>query len=283
MVALVNAVPTQLGPVVRALAEGPPWGDGGLEVCLHANELLQVPHGSRVLLRVVPEELVWLNLYRPIFADRELRAILWADDVAFARLVREAVDLFDWVSLMVEVPPREVPGFAVERLGAALAAGAECAWEGPGLEATLTAIAWQGEILAMSARWSYPQMLLRLREPGLPVVSGVLSEHDVWRLRMAVAQAGRAGGWVAIDPLVRLSGMRRLHAQQLDWDVATARLAGAGWARAAAVGAWLELQSERVAAAAMRPGVAPVEDLEGEGEVSEGGDRAGAGIAGTRG
>ena len=114
LIALPGAAPTQLGAVVRALSKCAPWDDQGeevLEVCLRAPEVVALKPGSRVLLRVHAEDLTWLNLYRPVFADRELRVVLWISDAILDGLIRQAVDFFDWVSRIVLVPSKPLPDF----------------------------------------------------------------------------------------------------------------------------------------------------------------------------
>jgi RNA polymerase sigma factor (sigma-70 family) len=259
LLCLRDATPTQLGPVVRALSSAPPWGDEDaqmVEVCLRAPDVLDVAPGSRVLLRVRVEDLDWLNIARPLFAERELRTILWADAQAFDGLIRRAVDFFDWVSRVVAVPSKAVPDFAVVGMRSALAAGDEIAWRGAGLRETLDA-AGAGATIELHVEEPYLELIARLRDRGLPIVSGVGSQRDAWRVRLALALAGREGSWVALDPGASIDGMRSLHAQQSDWDEASAKLAAAGWSRAALVAAWLDLEPERIMAARDHVGVPP--------------------------
>ena len=92
-------------------------------------------------------------------------------------------------------------------------------------------------------------MLAALAQPGLPVVTGVQSERDVWRVRMALAHAGRALAWVACDPKVAIAGARVLDARLADWDEATERLREAGCPHPALLAAWLDLDPARIEAA----------------------------------
>lgn len=250
MVVLVrDATLAWIGPVVRALSPEPPWSeDGGrvLQVCLTAPELAAVPVGSRVLLRVRVQDVDWLNLYRPIVADRELRLILWADAAATDALLRGAPDLASWIVRVVEVPAASLPEFAVERMRAALASEREIAWQGPMLHETLAAAGWHAGVVACSASWDYLELLAAVTQPGLPVVTGVDGERDVWRVRFALAHRGRSGMWVASDPVPANVGMLQLSVRQLDWDAAAALLAAAGQPSPALSAAWRNLEPAAV-------------------------------------
>ncbi len=252
-------MPTRLGEVVRALSTASPWAEEGeelLEVCLHARELLRVAPGSRVLLRVRSEDLEWLNLQRPLFADRELRAVLWVDKPTLGALVRGAIDLFDWVSRVVPVPDRALPEFAVENVRRALALGDAFCWTGDGLLEVLRAAGCEEwvEIDAGTPAW---ELLDLLASPGLAIVSGLGSERDAVRIRMVRALAQREGAWVARDPGAPLGGMWQFHARVADWDTAAQRLGEAGWARPGLLAAWLDLEPEAIAWLADNPGAGP--------------------------
>ncbi len=256
LLALTRATPTQLGTVVRALSEAPPWAqvaDGeALEVCLDAPKLAELPLNSRVLLRVRVEDLDWLNVNRPVFGERALRAVLWLDEAAHRGLSRRAVDVYDWVSRIVEVPARAVPEFTVMGLRTALELGVGVAWTGVDLQQALAAIGWPEGVIELDAADGHAQLLAGLIGPGLPVVSGVCSERDAWRVRMALAEAGRSGTWVAKQPAIELPGMLVVHDRQADWDWAATQLVGQR--RPELLAAWFELEPERIEAA--RAGVA---------------------------
>jgi tetratricopeptide (TPR) repeat protein len=264
LIALSGAVPTQLGSVVWALSSCAPWDDdeGVLEVCLRAPEVVSLQPGSRVLLRVRVEDLTWLNLYRPVFADRELRVVLWISYADLNGLMRQAVDFFDWVSRIISVPSKPLPDFAVAGVRAALEADAAFSWRGELLDEVLDASGADEDRVAIRADRPYREMLEALSKPGLVIVSGIRSERDAWRVRMALAQAGRGGSWVAVDPRVELPGMWSLHARQADWDHAANQLAALGWARPGLVAAWLELEPERIEAARGHPNAPPPDPSE---------------------
>jgi tetratricopeptide (TPR) repeat protein len=252
------AVPTRLGEVVRFFSEVPPWKPEGvvMRVCLRAADLDDVPEGGHMLLRIRAEELPLLNVIRPYFAQRRPRAVFWVDAETFEPLRSRAPDLFSFIFRLVEVPPRRWPAFAEQGVRAALDAGVPFAWDGDRdeLEALLTAVGWSDEILELRASMSFREMLRALDRSGLPVVLGLARDEDPWRVRMALARAGREGAWVALRPTKVPAGMWRLHARQAALDEATARLRDVGWAQAAAMAAWVDLEPERLEEAASRVG-----------------------------
>jgi len=252
LVLLREASPVWLGPVVRVLSAAPPWAKDDrniMRVCMTAPELATVERGSRVLLRVRAEDSTWLNLYRPIIADRELRLVLWADGETAATLAREAVDFVSWLVRVIEVPPATLASFVVEGMRAGLDAGGELVWRGPLLSETLHAAGWEQEVIELDAAGDHATMHAALARPGLPVVTGVQSERDVWRVRMALAHAGRALAWVACDPKVAIAGAQVLDARLADWDEAAKRLREAGCPHPALLAAWLDLDPARIDAA----------------------------------
>ncbi len=259
LVALTEARSTQLGAVVRALSTAPPWAErdeGVLEVCLRADQLLAVSPGSRVLLRVRVDDLEWLNLNRPLFADRELRAALWLDEPALDGMVRSAVDLFDWVSRVVPVPAKPLPDFAVAGVRTALQARRAFAWtEGPLAQAL--AAAGCEQVVSIDGDASFEQLLAQLGRPELPIIEGLRSEHDAWRVRMALAWLGRDTAWVALRPQTKLAGLVRLGAEQADWDRASAQLRDQGYRHPALLAAWCELNPEHIAGLVEHPGASP--------------------------
>lgn len=258
MLCLRDATPTRLGEVVRALSPSPPWAELGevLHVCLRATEVLEVPPGSRVLLRVRVEDLDWLNIARPLFAERKLRTVLWANADAHEGLVRRAVDFYDWVSRTIAVPAKAVPDFAVERLRAAIHHHLGIAWQGPGLAETLKAAKVERSV-ELHVDQPYLQLLGALRGDRLPIVAGILTSSDVWRVRLALNDAERHGAWIALGCEHPIEGLRALDALQADWDTASDELRTAGWERPSLLAAWLGLDPEAIAAAIRRLGATP--------------------------
>lgn len=262
---LYGAVATRLGEVVRFFSAARPWSvadDAGvMRVCLGASELDDFPIGTCLLLRVRAEEVPYLNLIRPYFGERKLRTVLWAEDAVVDTLLARGPDLVSWIYRQAEVPPRRWPEFAEAGVRVAIAAGVPFAWDGEQdeLEALLGDVGWASGTVGLRASMSFREMLRALERPGLPLMEGMRRDVDAWRVRMALARAGRVGAWVALRPARVPAGMWRLHARQADWEEATKRLREAGWKHAGTMAAWVDLEPERIEQAAGRVGQPPAE------------------------
>jgi RNA polymerase sigma factor (sigma-70 family) len=263
LLCLRDATPTQLGPVLRALSPAPPWSESAemLRVCLRATEVLEVPPGSRVLLRVRSEDLDWLNIARPLFAERRLRTVLWADAQAHEGLIRRAIDFYDWVSRTVAVPAKAVPDFVVERMRMALGRGAEIAWRGLGLFDVLDALGGAPRV-ELHVEQPFLQLRGALGSGGLPIVTGVRTLQHVWRIRLALDEvhprlSRNRRLWIALDPDESRRELESHDARQAGWDDACASLAAAGWRHAALLAGWVDLDPAKLEYAAAHVGVEP--------------------------
>lgn len=95
-----RARPERLGDLVRSLSRDHP----DVEVYTNAVELTQVSEGALAVLVPDPKQASWLNLERPIFANRALRVILFSDADTSGVLARRAPDFFNWISHRIECP-----------------------------------------------------------------------------------------------------------------------------------------------------------------------------------
>lgn len=111
-----QARPEMLGALVRALL--PRYPD--LQVPARLGQISALPQGSTLVLVPRAEDADQLNLGRPIFAYRELRAILFCDSETTVALARQAPDFFDWISHRVECPRSLLPYVPVYVRGADL-------------------------------------------------------------------------------------------------------------------------------------------------------------------
>jgi len=108
MVLVAQASPAGLRPALcRLLAEL-----GEVQVRLRAPELAALAPGSVALLRVVPEDILWLNYNRPLVSERRLKLVLWAEGEVASAMRAQAPDFFDWISHVLPCP-RLTPGFAL--------------------------------------------------------------------------------------------------------------------------------------------------------------------------
>lgn len=170
--------------------------DPATDLIVDVQRLAELPPGTTVILAVTPsisaDALDWLNLNRPLVADRRLNIVLWCEGDAAAVLARGAPDFFDWISARVDCPPAPAV-FAVADVKAAICARAPgIAWAGPGLEETLTAV-HPGRPIRRVAVASYQSMIdaLTSREPGWLFLDGIETEFHLRRLQWAMAETGR--------------------------------------------------------------------------------------------
>jgi tetratricopeptide (TPR) repeat protein len=170
--------------------------DAATDLIVDVQRLATLPPGATVILAMAPsittDALDWLNLNRPVIADRRLNLVLWCEGDAAAILARRAPDFFDWISARVDCPPAPA-AFAVADVKAAIRARAPgIAWAGPGLEETLAAVR-PGRPIRRVAVSSYQSMIdaLTSREPGWLFLEGIETEFHLRRLRWAIAETGR--------------------------------------------------------------------------------------------
>jgi hypothetical protein len=189
------------------------------DVIIDARQLAELPPGTTVILALAParsgEDLDWLNLNRPILADRRLNVVLWCELGMATLLAQRAPDLFDWISAWVDCPPAPVAHAVAEVRAAIRARACGVAWDGSGLEDALATIR-PGRPVRRVWVTSYQSMLdaLASRAPGWLVLEGVDTEFRLRRLRWAMAESGRrvivfrrvghgfekrAPGWWAVD------------------------------------------------------------------------------------
>lgn len=191
-------------------------------VCFHAPELLDVPSGSLVVLTLHETELNWLNLNRPIIANKRLRLVLWLE-FPLHRLRGGAPDFFDWISHVVRCPSRP-PGFAVRGLLAAKAAGRSVAWRGRALDAVMERAGLEGVRVEAGEEFSALVARLEQRNGAIPVW---MAAHDPWHaLRVDVAMRDTGCPWWVVDhPGFEDDRYAVVHDDASSWEAATGRIA----------------------------------------------------------
>lgn len=192
--------------------------------------MLEVRHGSTQVLVPRVEDADWLNINRPLFAQRELRVVLFCDTETTIALAQRAVDFFDWISHRVECPVRP-PRFAVSGIRTALAVRVPgIIWTGGDIQAAFTAARPRGTLHRVSAALPYSKMVeeIRLHPRAWIAWTDVNSHFRLRRVRWAHAETGHYTRAILVEPTVPSPGWWTLHGQMADLREARARLETAG-------------------------------------------------------
>lgn len=190
MIHVDHGQPEHLGRLVRALLREYP----DIDVFTDVRAVLNVAPGSVFILVPKPEDADWLNLNRPIFAQRQIKVVLYCDYPTTLALADRAVDFFDWVS-QHHVCPGGPPDFAVQGFRKAVAANAPgIVWTGAvdGLVRVFEA-AFPGETLQWVFRTGHHNELARriqLAGDAWVAYRAHDAEH-VYPFRLAVAIVGK--------------------------------------------------------------------------------------------
>jgi RNA polymerase sigma factor (sigma-70 family) len=209
-----------LRPLVSMLLEhaAPPV------ICFHAPELLDVPNDSLVVLTVHESELRWLNLNRPLVANKRLRLLLWLE-FPLHRLRGGAPDFFDWISHVVRCPKRP-PRFAVQALLDARAANQPVTWRGRDLHAALDRAALGLVRLEASGQFASLVAAVEKVEREVPVWTAARDPWHSLRIELAMQHTGRQW-WIVEHPGFNDIRHAVVSDEVLSWEAATERLGGA--------------------------------------------------------
>lgn len=249
-----GATPAQLGPLVRALCAEHP----DLWVVTEAARIEDAPQGSVIVLATRKEDAIWLNVARPIFADRALRVVLWSDTETSADLARRAPDFFNWIGRRLSCPPAP-PGFAVAGLRAALRGRAwAVAFRGRGLEEAFAAAFPRGKLLRAEASLPDDRLIEIAKGAGAAWIAwaNVLDARGVRRVRGIATAAGRRGRNILDNPGGEGPDAWPVSGVVEDIGEATRSLEGAGVPGGAAgrLAALLDLEPEAIALAVEQMG-----------------------------
>ncbi|WP_225408298.1 tetratricopeptide repeat protein [Stigmatella hybrida] len=230
-----------------------------LEVHTEARRLAEAAPGSTVVLVPRVEDADWLNLNRPLFASRELRAVLFCTREVSVALARGAVDFIDWMSLRVECPSGPAP-FAVAGLRAALAARAPgLVWTEGDLEASFAAARPRRKLRKVSAASPYVELLsaAKAHRGAWLAWTDVEGDFQSRRIRWALAEARRRTPTLLVSSSVRAPGWFAVHGLVMGPAEARARLeqAGAKWPGRLASLAELEPESIHLLSQFLEQGV----------------------------
>lgn len=220
---LDEARPSALRPLVRTLIEFDP----NLHVHLDARRLAALPDRATALLRLRIEDAEWLNLRRPMFAQRRLRVILWSEPGIAAQVRDIAPDFFDWISHVIECPAL-VPAHVIAGLRAAPAFPG-IAWRGAldpvsGLVAAFPGTHCQRR--TWSRKYTDITAMLRTAAPGWIVWDELPNTRALQRLRFALREVGRTDLCCLVaNPPTATLGFWPIDADLTDWGDAAANLA----------------------------------------------------------
>lgn len=218
-----NACPERLGELVRALLPTCP----DLEVHTDVRCVESAQHGATLVLAPSAADADWLNLQRPIFARRELRVVLWCDAAISAALARNAVDFFDWISHRHECPPGRA-AHGVAGIRCALAARAPgIVWADGDLNAAFQAARPRRELRPVSAGRPYGELVAEVAQAGSAWLAwtDVHGPFQLRRARWAMAEAGRSGRAILVQPAVPSPGWWPIHGRSMQLAQAQKRLA----------------------------------------------------------
>ena len=197
-----------------------------MEVYTEVHHVLEVPVGATLVLVPRPEDADWLNINRPVFAQRELKVVLFCDKDTSIALARQAVDFFDWISHRVECP-EDPPPFAVAGIRCALAARAPgIVWRGGGLESTFAAARPRRVLHQVSVAQPYQALVAEIRAHRRKWIAwtGVDSQFRLRRVRWALAEAGHRTRTFLVEPDVTPPDWWPVHARVVQPGLARARL-----------------------------------------------------------
>ncbi|MCK6520975.1 protein kinase [Myxococcota bacterium] len=241
MVLVAQASPAGLRPALcRLLAEL-----GEVKVRLRAPELASLAPGDVALLRVVPEDILWLNYNRPLVSERRLKLVLWAEGEVASAMRAQAPDFFDWISHVLPCP-RLTPGFAVAGVKA-LSPRSSARWDGEGLVGALQSAGQESIVVFEDSSRHYRSLQRAARGATSGVAwTAVDRPRRLHRARWAMAEGRVDGPCLLLDAALPTPGWVSLHARCQDWGEAAAALAAAGVAEPAREAALLGLEPEAI-------------------------------------
>ncbi|WP_437897186.1 tetratricopeptide repeat protein [Sorangium sp. So ce124] len=188
LVLIDQARPERLGSLVRALAVSEP----DLFVHTDATQLARAPKGAVVVLVPDAAQAGWLNVERPILAERALRVILFSDAATSTALARKAPDFFHWISHRLECPRGPWPP-VIWGIRAADERGWGMFWQEGDLDEAFAAALPASTRVRVSATAPYPALVEAIRAADGAWIEAceVDSFFELRRLRWALVEAGR--------------------------------------------------------------------------------------------
>ncbi len=225
-----------LGTVVRALLPSA----ASLGVHLDPQALAQVPLGSLQILRPKADDASWLPQALAHAAARELRLVLWLTEGVSA-------DPDELLGATAFDCPTHPAGHGVQGMHAG-AHGPGVEWLGGPLSPTLEAAHPERAIRWVTASASYDELLASVAAAGddWACWTDVDGQFTLRRLRWALAESGRWGRSVLVEPEISSPGWWPVHAQLAPLDQSIERLAQAGAVQPGRLAALAGLELEGV-------------------------------------
>lgn len=225
--------------------------DPKVVVSADVRDMAAVPEGSLLVLLPKPGDAEWLNLQRPLIAQRSLKVVLFCDNETTVELSERAPDFFDWISQHQEAPPG-LPMHAVLGLRAAFEAEEPIVWLGSSRERLMDVVS--AAFPGVEVRW------IRPTRPYSEVIQEIrfATKKKAWvgccpqtvshlrRFRWAVAEAGRSSGVIVMTDSLACPGYWPVHDRLMPLDEAYRALRGAGAARPGFLASITGLEPEAV-------------------------------------
>jgi tetratricopeptide (TPR) repeat protein len=230
-----------LGTIVRALLPAGP----DIDVVADPAALAEAPAGSLRILRPQPDSEGWLSAAQAHATHRGLRLVLWLTPAiaqALAPADRDALALTPEVTC----PERPVH-HGVQGLHAG-AHGPGVEWLGGPLAPCLEAAHPERAIQWLSASGSYDDLLQAVEQAGddWACWTEVDGQFTLRRVRWALAEVGRWGRSVLVEPEVCSPGWWPVHAQLVPLEQAMDRLSQAGASHPGRLAALAGLEPEAI-------------------------------------
>ena len=225
-----------LGTLVRALL--PAWPELGVQS--DAQALADAPHGSLQFLRPEPDQPAWLVQAQAHCTARELRLVLWMDP-----------DATDDLQSLADAPsfvcPARPVSHGVQGLHSS-AHGPGVEWLGGPLAPALEAAHPERAIRWISASATYDELLAAVAEAGddWACWTEVDGQFTLRRLRWALAEQGRWGRSVLVEPEISSPGWWPVHAQLAPLAASMERLAQAGATQPGRLAALADFEPEGI-------------------------------------
>lgn len=248
LVLLDGASPEVLGTLVRALLPQHP----DLDVVADLPDLEDIPNGSTIIYCPHPSQAEWLNMARPLFAERQLKVLLFCSSEVSAALAHRAPDFFNWISHRIECPKGHyLP--AVRGLRAAVCHRAlGVSWHGGDFAPIFAEALPKRSLTVLSSSISYDSMVeaMHTHRRGWLGWTDVDGPFRLRRVRWAMAEVGRRGRVALLSPTEATPGFWPLRGRPLPIAKSIRYLKNVGVPKPGRLAALLDLEDDALKIAA---------------------------------